>query len=126
SFPTRRSSDLLPAAALARDRARAARQPAHRLLSGDRRARRARRVPARGSALPRRAARLFRQPGAMTPSGQALLAARPDFAAIAQWLDRGARVLDLGCGDGALLSYLWQARAALGYGVEIDDDSVIA
>src|SRR5260221_14565861 len=62
----------------------------------------------------------------MTPSGQALLAARPDFAAIAQWLDRGARVLDLGCGDGALLRYLWQARAAPGYGVEIDDDSVIA
>ena len=62
----------------------------------------------------------------MTPSGQALLAARPDFAAIAQWLDRGARVLDLGCGDGALLRYLWQAREAPGYGVEIDDDSVIA
>ena len=62
----------------------------------------------------------------MTPSGQALLAARPDFAAIAQWLERGARVLDLGCGDGALLRYLWQAREAPGYGVEIDDDSVIA
>src|SRR5256714_13826576 len=62
----------------------------------------------------------------MTPSGQALLAARPDFAAIAQWLERGARVLDLGCGDGALLRYLWQARAAPGYGVEIDDDSGIA
>jgi methionine biosynthesis protein MetW len=35
-------------------------------------------------------------------------------------------VLDLGCGDGALLKYLWQARQAPGYGVEIDDDSVIA
>src|SRR5207247_8989535 len=34
--------------------------------------------------------------------------------------------LDLGCGDGALLRYLWLARAAPGYGVEIDDDSVIA
>ena len=62
----------------------------------------------------------------MTSAEQALLAARPDFAAIAQWLDRGARVLDLGCGEGALLRYLWQAREAPGYGVEIDDASVIA
>ncbi len=62
----------------------------------------------------------------MTSPEQALLAARPDFVAIAQWLDRGARVLDLGCGDGTLLRYLWQAREAPGYGVEIDDDSVIA
>jgi methionine biosynthesis protein MetW len=57
---------------------------------------------------------------------QALLAARPDFAAIAHWVARGARVLDLGCGDGSLLRYLWQANQAPGYGVEIDDDSVLA
>jgi methionine biosynthesis protein MetW len=57
---------------------------------------------------------------------QALLAGRPDFAAIARWVTQGARVLDLGCGDGALLKYLWQAREAPGYGVEIDDAEVIA
>jgi len=57
---------------------------------------------------------------------QALLAGRPDFAAIARWVSQGARVLDLGCGDGALLKYLWQAREAPGYGVEIDDAEVIA
>ena len=57
---------------------------------------------------------------------QALLAARPDFAVIANWVARGARVLDLGCGDGSLLRYLWQARAAPGYGVEIDDENVLA
>ena len=62
----------------------------------------------------------------MTEAEQALLAARPDLAAIAQWVSHGARVLDLGCGDGALLRYLWKAREAPGYGVEIDDDSVIA
>jgi methionine biosynthesis protein MetW len=62
----------------------------------------------------------------MTAAEQALLAARPDFAAIAQWVAPGARVLDLGCGDGSLLRYLWQAREAPGYGVEIDDESVIA
>jgi len=57
---------------------------------------------------------------------QALLAGRPDFAAIARWVSQGARVLDLGCGDGALLRYLWQAREAPGYGVEIDDAEVVA
>ena len=62
----------------------------------------------------------------MRDSEQALLAARPDLAAIAQWVSPSARVLDLGCGDGALLRYLWQARKAPGYGVEIDDDSVLA
>jgi methionine biosynthesis protein MetW len=62
----------------------------------------------------------------MTDQEQALLAARPDFAAIASWVAPGARILDLGCGDGSLLRYLWQARQAPGYGVEIDDDSVLA
>ena len=62
----------------------------------------------------------------MKESEQALLAARPDLAAIAQWVSPGARVLDLGCGDGALLRYLWQAREAPGYGVEIEDESVLA
>jgi methionine biosynthesis protein MetW len=57
---------------------------------------------------------------------QALLAARPDFAAIARWVTPGARVLDLGCGDGTLLRYLWEARQAPGYGVEIDDAEVVA
>jgi methionine biosynthesis protein MetW len=51
---------------------------------------------------------------------------RPDLDAIVQWVPKGARVLDLGCGDGALLRELWKAREAPGYGVEIDDDSVLA
>lgn len=62
----------------------------------------------------------------MTGKAKALLAARPDFAAIAHWVAREARVLDLGCGDGALLRYLWEARQAPGYGVEIDDAKVLA
>jgi methionine biosynthesis protein MetW len=62
----------------------------------------------------------------VTDAPQALLAARPDFAAIARWVSQGARVLDLGCGDGALLKYLWEAREAPGYGVEIDDAEVVA
>ena len=62
----------------------------------------------------------------MTEAQQALLAARPDLAAVARWVSQGARVLDLGCGDGALLRYLWEAREAPGYGVEIDDSEVVA
>jgi methionine biosynthesis protein MetW len=45
---------------------------------------------------------------------------------IERWVAQGARVLDLGCGDGALLGHLWDARQAPGYGVEIDDAKVLA
>jgi methionine biosynthesis protein MetW len=51
---------------------------------------------------------------------------RADFAAIAQWVKPGARVLDLGCGDGALFKYLQRERDISGYGVEIDDANVLA
>ena len=44
---------------------------------------------------------------------------------IARWVAPGARVLDLGCGDGTLLSHLWRTRQAPGYGVEIDDAKVL-
>lgn len=51
---------------------------------------------------------------------------RADFAAIAQWVAPAARVLDLGCGDGAMFRYLQRERQITGYGVEIDDDNVLA
>ena len=44
---------------------------------------------------------------------------------ITGWVAQGARVLDLGCGDGKLLKRLWAARQAPGYGVEIDDAHVL-
>ncbi|MFM6990987.1 MAG: methionine biosynthesis protein MetW [Rhodoferax sp.] len=46
--------------------------------------------------------------------------------ALAQLVPRGSRVLDLGCGDGAMLAHLQATRACSGYGVEIDDANVLA
>ena len=54
------------------------------------------------------------------------LADRADFQAIARWIRPGASVLDLGCGDGLLLRYLQEAQNVHGYGIEINDDNVIA
>jgi len=46
--------------------------------------------------------------------------------ALAQLVPKGARVLDLGCGDGAMLAHLQATRSCSGYGVEIDDANVLA
>jgi methionine biosynthesis protein MetW len=45
---------------------------------------------------------------------------------IARLVPQGARVLDLGCGDGQLLAYLRDHKQCSGYGVEIDDTKVHA
>ena len=45
---------------------------------------------------------------------------------IARLVPEGARVLDLGCGDGALLAHLQATRGCTGYGIEIDDANVLA
>ena len=44
---------------------------------------------------------------------------------IAGLVPRGARVLDLGCGDGAMLDLLQRERGCSGYGVEIADGNVL-
>ncbi len=51
---------------------------------------------------------------------------RHDFAIIASWLPFGAKVLDLGCGDGTLLQYLKASLEVRGYGVEKDDANWLA
>lgn len=51
---------------------------------------------------------------------------RTDFDIITSWIPDGARVLDLGCGDGALLNHLATTKAAHGYGIENDNASLIA
>lgn len=55
-----------------------------------------------------------------------LNANRADFDVIAGWIQPGERVLDLGCGDGALLRRLIDNRGAKGYGMEIETASVTA
>lgn len=50
---------------------------------------------------------------------------RPDLDVIASLVPPGARVLDLGCGDGALLQELMR-RGNDALGVEISDDGVMA
>ncbi|MEQ1439690.1 methionine biosynthesis protein MetW [Fontimonas sp. SYSU GA230001] len=49
---------------------------------------------------------------------------RPDLAPICEWIRPGARILDLGCGDGTLLTWLAQHQNVTGYGLEIDPDKV--
>ena len=51
---------------------------------------------------------------------------RPDFDVVTNWVPQGASVLDLGCGDGELLARLQRERGSIGYGVEIEDSSVLA
>ena len=48
------------------------------------------------------------------------------MASIAHLVPDGSRVLDLGCGDGALLAHLQATRGCSGYGIEIDDANVQA
>jgi methionine biosynthesis protein MetW len=51
---------------------------------------------------------------------------RRDFALIAKWISPNAKVLDLGCADGALLGYLRDELSVRGYGVEKDDANWLA
>ena len=50
---------------------------------------------------------------------------RPDLDVVAALVPRCARVLDVGCGEGELLSHLFHRRACSGTGVEIDEKSVL-
>ncbi len=51
---------------------------------------------------------------------------RTDQALIAEWIRPGARVLDLGCGDGVLLEFLQNNRKVTGYGLEIEADGIVS
>lgn len=51
---------------------------------------------------------------------------RIDLNILQQWVPWEGRVLDLGCGDGALLDSLRINRNVEGYGLEIDPDQITA
>jgi methionine biosynthesis protein MetW len=51
---------------------------------------------------------------------------RRDLDAIAALVPAGSRVLDLGCGDGALLERLMREKGCRGWGIELADDGVAA
>ncbi|MEJ0027915.1 MAG: methionine biosynthesis protein MetW [Rhizomicrobium sp.] len=53
-------------------------------------------------------------------------ALRPDLAAIAEMIPRNARVLDVGCGDGALLEVLSTTKGVDGRGIELSQQNVNA
>ena len=50
---------------------------------------------------------------------------RPDLDFIAHWVPQDAHVLDVGCGDGAMLDYLQSGKGCTGYGIEIADDKLL-
>ena len=49
---------------------------------------------------------------------------RPDLEIICEWIKSDTRILDLGCGDGTLLTHLKQTRGVTGYGLEIDEVNI--
>ena len=51
---------------------------------------------------------------------------RPDLAAIAAMIRPGSRVLDVGCGDGALLEHLVRTKNVDGRGIELSQQNVNA
>ena len=51
---------------------------------------------------------------------------RSDLLRIAGWIKENSQVLDLGCGDGVLLSHLQEHRGVTAVGVEKEDACVIA
>jgi methionine biosynthesis protein MetW len=55
----------------------------------------------------------------------AAVSERKDLELIGALVPTGSRVLDLGCGDGALLEWLQRERGCTGYGVELDDANVL-
>jgi methionine biosynthesis protein MetW len=51
---------------------------------------------------------------------------RPDLLAVAELIKNKEKVLDLGCGDGALLRFLQDTRGVSGRGVELTEVGVFA
>lgn len=48
-----------------------------------------------------------------------------ELKTFADWITRGASVLDLGCGDGELLAYLTREREVHAQGIELSEDAIL-
>lgn len=64
--------------------------------------------------------------GPTAPGPQRPEAVRFDLALIADMIEPGSRVLDIGCGNGDLLALLWHDRGVDGRGIEISQSGVHA
>jgi methionine biosynthesis protein MetW len=62
------------------------------------------------------------RPGAAAAAGEL----RQDLRLIAEMIEPGARVLDIGCGDGALLAFLARHKQVDGRGIELSQSGVNA
>jgi methionine biosynthesis protein MetW len=51
---------------------------------------------------------------------------RADQSSLQQWVQPNSHILDVGCGDGALLKTLQEQLQVSGYGLEIDPDRITA
>lgn len=60
----------------------------------------------------------------MSKSVSGIVPLRIDLQVIANMIERNTHVLDVGCGDGALLNYLWHAKGVDGRGIEISQAGV--
>ena len=62
----------------------------------------------------------------LDPLGLKLAPLRPDLRLIADMIEPGTRVLDIGCGDGALLAHLAEEKNVDARGIELSQDGVNA
>ncbi len=64
-------------------------------------------------------------PDAAREHGDAEALRRNDFRTVLDLVEPGSRILDLGCGNGALLQLLRDRKQATGYGVEMDQPLIM-
>jgi len=50
---------------------------------------------------------------------------RVEFQPVINWVEKGSKIIDLGCGNGSLLRMLREKKDAKGYGVELSETGVV-